>query len=128
MDHDKSLQASIAEAATRRVQELTTPRVPPEQQIKDHGRRLKFRRLIDPGIMRPNSRDQAIASLKVRLRSDRTYYKRNPTSQRLLVIAENLIREPDNPKFKRFKRTNQIIQRDLVEPSGALEYAVQVSI
>jgi hypothetical protein len=42
------------------------------------------------------------------------------------MIAENLLREPDNPKFRQFKPTNTIIKRDLVSPKGALEYAVAV--
>lgn len=42
------------------------------------------------------------------------------------MIAENLLREPDNPKFRQFKPTNTIIKRDLVNPKGALEYAVAV--
>jgi hypothetical protein len=44
------------------------------------------------------------------------------------MIAENLLREPDNPKFRQFKPTNTIIKRDLVDPKGALEYAVAVRL
>jgi hypothetical protein len=47
--------------------------------------------------------------------------------QTLLAISENLLREPDNPKFQQFKPTNSIIKRDLVDPKGALEFAIQVS-
>ncbi|KAM6495856.1 hypothetical protein JOM56_008562 [Amanita muscaria] len=108
MDDQKVLQTSVAEAAMKRVQDLTTISSP-AQRIKDHERRQKFRRLIDPGIIRPNSKEQAMASLKT-----------------LLKIAENLIKEPENPKFQQFKRTNQLIQRDLVNPKGALEYAVEM--
>lgn len=39
-------------------------------------------------------------------------------------IADNLLREPDNAKFRQFKPTNAIIKRDLVDPKGTLEYAV----
>ncbi|KAH9076979.1 hypothetical protein EDB83DRAFT_2347565 [Lactarius deliciosus] len=42
----------------------------------------------------------------------------------LSTIAENLLREPDNPKFRQFKPTNTIIKRDIVDPKGTLEYAV----
>ncbi|KAA1466399.1 hypothetical protein DENSPDRAFT_766935 [Dentipellis sp. KUC8613] len=73
----------------------------------DHEKRQEFRRLIDPGILRVNRKEQALASL-----------------QTLLTIAENIIREPDNPKFKQFKPTNSRIKRDLVDPKGALEYAI----
>jgi len=101
---------SIAEAAARRIQELTPQVVaPPAQLIKEHERRQKFRRLIDPGIIRPNPKEQAMSSMNT-----------------LLKIADNLKREPDNPKFKRFKTTNAYIKRDLVDPKGALEYAVEM--
>ena len=51
---------------------------------------------------------------------------RSPFAQTLSTIAENLLREPDNPKFRQFKSTNTIIKRDLVDPKGTLEYAVAV--
>ncbi|TFY82718.1 hypothetical protein EWM64_g1288 [Hericium alpestre] len=73
----------------------------------DHEKRQEFRRLIDPGILRANRREQAMASL-----------------QTLLTIAENILREPDNPKYKQFKPTNSKIKHDLVDPKGTLEYAV----
>ncbi len=57
---------SIAEAAARRIQELTPhAHAPPAQLIKEHERRQKFRRLIDPGITRPNSKEQAVLSMNV---------------------------------------------------------------
>ena len=33
---------------------------------KDHDRRQEFRRLVDPGIIRPNSREVAYEAIKVR--------------------------------------------------------------
>ena len=41
-------------------------------------------------------------------------------------VADNLLREPGNAKFRQFKPTNAVIKRDLVDPKGALEYAVAV--
>ena len=38
------------------------------------------------------------------------------------------MREPDNPKYKRFKTTNTHVKRDLVDPKGALEYAIEVRV
>ncbi|KAI0265195.1 hypothetical protein BC834DRAFT_794862, partial [Gloeopeniophorella convolvens] len=75
----------------------------------DHNyvKRIEFRRLIDPGILRPNSTEVALRSLRT-----------------LSTIADNLLREPENPKFRQFKPTNSIIKRDLVNPKGTLEYAV----
>ncbi|PFH52755.1 hypothetical protein AMATHDRAFT_73885 [Amanita thiersii Skay4041] len=98
----------VAEAATRRLQEMAT-QVSPVQLLAERERRQAFRRMIDPGIMRPNSKEQAMSSLKT-----------------LLTIAENLIREPNNAKFKQFKPTNTIIKRELVDPKGTLEYAVEL--
>ncbi|CAK5275540.1 unnamed protein product [Mycena citricolor] len=72
----------------------------------EHDLRQKFRRLIDPGILRPNAEAQAAASLKI-----------------LLTISENLLREPDNPKYQKFKPTNSIIKRDIIDPKGTVEYA-----
>jgi len=57
--------------------------------------------------LRPNSKEVALRSMRT-----------------LSTIAENLLQEPDNPKFRQFKSTNTIIKRDLVNPKGALEYAV----
>jgi hypothetical protein len=46
----------------------------------------------------------------------------------LSKIAENLIREPENPKFRQFKPTNNTIKRHLIETKGALEYAIAVRL
>jgi len=46
--------------------------------------------------------------------------------QTLLTIADNLLRDPENPKFKQFKSTNVVIQRELIKPKGAIEYAIEV--
>ena len=55
---------AIAAAAERRASQL--PGRPSVAQLAvAHERRQSFRRLIDPGILRPNSKEQAMASLKV---------------------------------------------------------------
>ncbi|KAG2367347.1 hypothetical protein BDR07DRAFT_1606257 [Suillus spraguei] len=77
--------------------------------LRQHEQRQKFRRLIDPGISRPNSQEAAMASLKI-----------------LSKISENLLREPENPKFRQFKPTNDTIRRRLIETKGALEYAIEM--
>ena len=46
--------------------------------------------------------------------------------QILLTIADNLIKDPENPKYQQFKPTNNTIKRNLVDVKGALEYAVEV--
>ena len=43
-----------------------------------------------------------------------------------MKIAQNILREPDNPRFRQFKPTNTIIKKDLIDPKGALEYAIAV--
>ena len=42
-------------------------------------------------------------------------------------MAENILRDPDNPKYQTFKRENNTIKRRLIQPKGALEYALAVS-
>ncbi|KAG6844913.1 hypothetical protein H0H87_002612 [Tephrocybe sp. NHM501043] len=99
---------ALAAAAERRARQVSA-QPSAVQMAAEHERRQAFRRLIDPGIVRPNSKEQAIASLKT-----------------LLKIAENLLREPENPKFQQFKPTNTTIKRNLVDPKGTLEYAIEV--
>jgi hypothetical protein len=99
---------AAAEAAARRARE--PPAKAPnekEQYAQEHEARQKFRRLIDPGIVRPNSKEVATLAL-----------------QTLSKLAENLLREPENPKYQSFKPTNDAIKKRLVEPAGALEYAI----
>ncbi|KAG1892418.1 hypothetical protein F4604DRAFT_1699308 [Suillus subluteus] len=98
----------LAAAAQRR--NVTTGQVIPiSAELRRHEQQQKFRRLINPGITRPNSQEAAMASLKI-----------------LSKISENLIREPENPKFRQFKPTNDTIRRHLIETKGALEYAIEI--
>ena len=48
-----------------------TPDVAQEQQPFDvnHTKRIEFRRLVDPGIIRPNSKEVALRALRVNLTS-----------------------------------------------------------
>ena len=55
---------AIAAAAERRTRQQT-PLQTPAQIMADHEKRQSFRRLIEPGIMRPNSYATAMDSLKV---------------------------------------------------------------
>ncbi|KAJ7700129.1 hypothetical protein B0H17DRAFT_901028, partial [Mycena rosella] len=97
----------LAAAAERRLRQHQGPS-PSELQFSgaEHDLRQKFRRLIDPGILRPNAKEQALASLKT-----------------LLLISENLLREPTNVKYQRFKPTNGLIKRNIIDPKGTVEYA-----
>ena len=53
--------AAAAELRTRQA----APQLTAAQMAAEHEKRQKFRRLLDPGITRPNSKEQAIRSLKV---------------------------------------------------------------
>jgi hypothetical protein len=96
----------LAEAAAKRHvnSDVGTSTAQLEQE---HEKRQHFRRLIDPGIFRPNSKPVAMDALKT-----------------LSMIAENILREPDNPKYHTFKSENDGIKRKLIQPKGALEYAI----
>ncbi|KAG5722273.1 hypothetical protein E4T56_gene10012 [Termitomyces sp. T112] len=108
MSSDSVSSDALAAAVERRTRQL--PAQPSAAQMAvEHERRQTFRRLIDPGIVRPNSKEQAAASLKT-----------------LLTIAENLLHEPDNPKFLQFKPTNTVIKKNLVDPKGTLEYVIEL--
>lgn len=60
-DADQDARAAAAERRIRQAQ----PQKTAAQQAAMHERRQKFRRMIDPGIMRPNAHEQAVQSLKV---------------------------------------------------------------
>ncbi|KAF9534289.1 hypothetical protein CPB83DRAFT_889289 [Crepidotus variabilis] len=98
-------QDTVAAAAERRVRQ-TVPQKTAAQLAAEHERRQKFRRMVDPGITRPNAHEQAMRSLRI-----------------LLTISGNLITDPNNEKYQRFKPTNSIIKRDLMDPKGTVEYA-----
>ena len=53
--------AAAAELRTRQA----VPQLTAAQMAAEHEKRQKFRRLLDPGIIRPNSKEQALRSLKV---------------------------------------------------------------
>ncbi|KAJ6515862.1 hypothetical protein C8R45DRAFT_1087008 [Mycena sanguinolenta] len=99
--------ADLAAAAERRLQQRqAAPSAELQFTGAEHELRQKFRRLIDPGILRPNAEAQALASLKT-----------------LLTISENLLNDFENPRFRQFKPTNTLIKRDLIDPKGTVEYA-----
>ncbi|KAL4242011.1 hypothetical protein ABKN59_000458 [Abortiporus biennis] len=74
---------------------------------ENHEKRQEFRRLIDPGILRPNPRHIALEALYT-----------------LQKLSDNILEHPDEPKYQRFKPTNPKIKATLVDPKGTLEYAV----
>lgn len=42
-------------------------------------------------------------------------------------MADNILRDPENPRYHSFKHENDTIKRRLIQPKGALEYALEVS-
>jgi hypothetical protein len=52
-------------AAAQSRNATTTQALSSSELLRQHEQRQKFRRLIDPGISRPNSQEAAMASLKV---------------------------------------------------------------
>lgn len=62
--------SAAAEAAQRRLQSPATKAPNAKEQFaQERDKRQKFRRLIDPGIIRPNSKEVASLVLQVRLYS-----------------------------------------------------------
>ncbi|TFK56050.1 hypothetical protein OE88DRAFT_1652629 [Heliocybe sulcata] len=100
-----SVRESIAAAAARRTQQQVADEE--ARFAREHEKRQHFRRLVEPGILTRNSDEVSMAALRT-----------------LSMLADNLLREPDNPKFQRFKPTNTTIKQRLIEPKGALEYAI----
>ncbi|KAF8709097.1 PUB domain, partial [Rhizoctonia solani] len=100
----------VAQAALQRIARPVNPGETEELRY-EHERpiRQKFRRLVDPGIVRDNSEADAKRALGV-----------------LLKLAENLLSDPENPKFREFKSTNTTIQRALIDPKGAIEFAIEM--
>ncbi|KAF9492829.1 hypothetical protein BDN71DRAFT_1432963 [Pleurotus eryngii] len=98
---------ALAAAAERRHQEHPAAGPTAAQLAEEHEKRQAFRRLINPGIFERNSREVYTAAIKI-----------------LSTLAENLLREPDDPHYQQFKPTNSIIKQRLVDPKGTLEYAI----
>jgi len=85
---------ALAAAAERRTRQ-TTPQLTTAQLTAQHEKRQKFRRLIDPGITRPNPKDRAMSSLRVT--------EILPVMSEALIVENNLsvdaahdLREPDS--------------------------------
>ncbi|KII95164.1 hypothetical protein PLICRDRAFT_128697 [Plicaturopsis crispa FD-325 SS-3] len=104
---DRNISPEEIAAAAERRNRQHSPVMTEAQRMREHEKRQAFRRLIDPGILRPNSKEVAMAALNT-----------------LSTISQNLLREPGNPKFQQFKPTNSVIKRTLMDPKGTLEYAI----
>ncbi|KAK0222751.1 hypothetical protein EDD85DRAFT_860959 [Armillaria nabsnona] len=80
---------------------------------KGYQMRTELRRMIDVGILgmvndhEPSK--EGVASLKT-----------------LLKLANKIIENPDNEKYQRIKINNPTIKKDIMEPKGALEFAIKM--
>jgi len=130
MSESESSKQDTREVAIRAAQARSTPRDPDQALGKEsldekkvrswwqcvllirrmyeaHNFHKAFRRIIIAQIERHNDDRVSIESVKV-----------------LLKLASNILHNPGEQKYQQFRTTNPIIQRHLVEPKGALEYAV----
>jgi hypothetical protein len=69
---DTARQERLAALERRRNRSTTSPphddtlaKQDPQPFDDNHAKRTEFRRLVDPGIMRPNSKEVALRSLRV---------------------------------------------------------------
>ncbi|KAK0196143.1 hypothetical protein F5146DRAFT_1028687 [Armillaria mellea] len=80
---------------------------------KGYQMRTELRRMIDVGILGMVNDHEAskegVASLKT-----------------LLRLANKIIENPDNEKYQRIKINNPTIKMDIVDPKGALEFAIKM--
>jgi len=108
MSESESSKQDTREVAIRAAQARSTPRDPDQALGKESlDEKKAFRRIIIAQIERHNDDRVSIESVKV-----------------LLKLASNILHNPGEQKYQQFRTTNSIIQRHLVEPKGALEYAV----
>jgi len=98
---------AIAEAIAKRAVSLQPEEEEERRFALERDTRQEFRRLLDPGMARGTAPATLEGTLKM-----------------LSTIAENLLKEPENEKFQRFKPTNTLIRKHLVEVKGALEYSI----
>jgi len=103
-----SSKQDTREAATRAAEARSTPKDPNHVLEKESlDEKKAFRRIIITQIERHNDDRVSIESVKV-----------------LLKLANNILQNPEEHKYLKFKTTNPTIRRHIVEPKGGLEYAV----
>ncbi|SRR6266436_10071887 len=68
---DSARQERLAALERRQNRSSTEPHnnIEPQPFDANHAKRIEFRRLVDPGIMRPNSKEVALRSLRVNLQN-----------------------------------------------------------
>ncbi|KAI0939951.1 hypothetical protein AcV5_001189 [Taiwanofungus camphoratus] len=102
-------RTAVAAAAEERLRQQSLGSSVATQYVNfdnNHEKRQEFRRMIHTTILRDNSRKLALEAL-----------------QTLEKLARNLLSNPGEDKYLRFKTTNSKVKQLLVEPKGTLEYA-----
>ncbi|KAI0375645.1 hypothetical protein BV20DRAFT_7359 [Pilatotrama ljubarskyi] len=105
-------RAKLAAAAQRNLQHLrqTDPsRLLYTDFDPEHDDRQRFRKRIDRDIIAANSLGVALQSLRT-----------------VLKLAENILAEPTNERFRRFRITNDTVRRSIMEPRGVLQLVVDL--
>jgi hypothetical protein len=110
-----------------------TPRISKNSDFEpwdaDHHVRQEFRRMLDPGILRYNDKKDAVASLKVRSLADAPQSfnsKPIPGRQVLSEITENILKNPDDPKYRRLKITAKKMNQQIMPMNGTVEFLQKV--
>ncbi|KAG8907023.1 hypothetical protein FRB99_005543 [Tulasnella sp. 403] len=104
-----NLRSAAAAAALLRIAERPSDEDDDVQFAKEREDRQNFRRLVDPGIVRHNPENIANACVDC-----------------LLTLCQNILNNPDDEKYRKFKTTNKRIQAGIIDPKGGLEYATAV--
>ncbi|PBK82243.1 hypothetical protein ARMGADRAFT_740969 [Armillaria gallica] len=116
------LRDAVLQAAQRRSEgqsPASSPVIRDDPSFTDFDKgyqmRTELRRMIDVGILGMVNDHEAskegVASLKT-----------------LLKLADKIIENPDNEKYQRIKINNPTIKKDIMEPKGALEFAIKVCV
>ncbi|KAG7096922.1 hypothetical protein E1B28_004324 [Marasmius oreades] len=105
MEQEHSTPINLAAAAERRqLEALQSQTRSLAAERAEHDKKQAIRRLVDPGIIRPNPTSQALESL-------RTIHR----------LCQNVLDDPENDKYHRIKTTNPKIAKDIVSPKGTVE-------
>ncbi|KAG8877362.1 hypothetical protein FRB97_003475 [Tulasnella sp. 331] len=104
-----SPEGAAAAALNRLAKPLTQDELDEMRWEKERDQRQRFRRLVDPGIIRSNNEAMSDAGIKC-----------------LSTICHNILDHPEEEKYRRFKTTNHRIKSDVIEVKGGLEFAVAI--
>lgn len=110
-----------------------TPRISRNDEFEpwdaDHPVRQEFRRLLDPGILRSNDKNDAAMSLKARDPVDdwRLFTLGLMFGLQVLnKITENILQNPNDPKYWRLKTTADRMNLHIMSRKGTVEFLQKV--